>query len=168
MEIPSGREELIYQQNGANSVVAISKDGKTLVTSRSGVELSLDNDLYAIDLNTKKATHLTPHRGAAQFGDVHFLPSDRSIVFGTNSEGQFYGLNQMDLATLKTRAIDKANWDLDNVALARNGSQLAYSQNREGFSEIYLRKIDTSEKESSLVIKEKSTLIYQAKELRAV
>ncbi|MEJ7698355.1 MAG: hypothetical protein WKF71_01725 [Pyrinomonadaceae bacterium] len=54
MEVATGKEELVFQQDGSNSVAAVSKDGSKLIVSRSGTELSLDNNLYLIDAKTKK------------------------------------------------------------------------------------------------------------------
>ena len=136
MEIPSGREEMILQQDGANSVAAVSKDGRKIIVSRSGVELSLDNDLYLLDAQTKQAVHLTPHTGAAQFGDVRFAPDGKSIFLATNKDREFYSLARMDLTTKEIRILDDSKWDVDSIAISDNGSMFAFTLNREGFSQL--------------------------------
>ncbi|HYO98592.1 MAG TPA: DPP IV N-terminal domain-containing protein, partial [Pyrinomonadaceae bacterium] len=72
MEVATGAESLVYQQDGSNAAVAWSADGRFIVVSRASDTLSLDNDLYLVELATKSVTHLTPHTGAASYGDVHF------------------------------------------------------------------------------------------------
>lgn len=146
MDVASGREELVYQQDGSNSAAAWSFDDRYLMVSHNNEQLSLDNDLYLIDTQTKQATHLTPHEGSAQFGDVHFAPDGRSILFGTNDKREFYSLSQMDLAGKKVSVIDDTQWDLAATKMSDDGSLFAYTINRDGFSELYVRRLDTDGK----------------------
>jgi dipeptidyl aminopeptidase/acylaminoacyl peptidase len=137
MEVATGKEELVFQQDGSNSVAAVSKDGSKLIVSRSGTELSLDNNLYLIDAKTKKETLLTAHEGSAQFGDVHFL-SNKEIVFGTNDKREFLNLMRMDLTTRQINPLDNSAWDLDASEISGDGKMFAYTINRDGFSELYV------------------------------
>ncbi len=146
METATGREELVYQQDGSNGAVAWSFDGNWIIVSHSNEQLSLDNDLYLVELKTKAATHLTPHEGAAQFGSVRFSPDGHSIFFGTNDKREFYSLAQMNLATKRVDIIDSTEWDLDNIEMSPDGGLLAYTINRDGFSELYIRRQDTNGK----------------------
>ncbi len=146
MEVATGREELVYQQDGSNGAVAWSYDDKQLIVSHSNEQLSLDNDLYLVDLRTKQATHLTPHQGAAQFGSVRFTPDNHSIIFGTNDKREFYSLAQMDLASKRVDIIDNTEWDLDSVEVSPDGGVLAYTINRDGYSELFIRRLDTDGK----------------------
>ena len=56
MEIASGKEEILLQDDSSNSVAAVSDDGSRVVVSRSSVRFSLDNDLYMFDDKTKQTT----------------------------------------------------------------------------------------------------------------
>jgi dipeptidyl aminopeptidase/acylaminoacyl peptidase len=141
MDVATGREELVRRQDGSNSALAWSFDDRSLVVSHANEKLSLDNDLYLVDTQTKGETHLTPHRGAAQFGNVYFTPSGRSILFGTNDKREFYSLARMDLAARKVTLLDDASWDLAATTISPDGSRLAYTINREGFSELYVRDV---------------------------
>jgi hypothetical protein len=113
MSILTGEEDLIYQQDGSNAPAAWSPDGRFIVVSRSSDTLSLDNDLYLIELATKKVTHLTPHEGAAQFGDVHFTRDNRALILSTNVAGEWQSLARMDLATRRIESATDALWDTD-------------------------------------------------------
>ena len=156
MDIASGTEEMLLQDNSSNSVAAVSEDGSRIVVSRSSVRFSLDNDLYLIDAKTKAVKHLTPHDEATQYGDVHFLPDDKTLVFGTNDKREFYNLAEMSLTgdtyptaaeiADKIRVIDNTNWDLDASQISPNGNYFAFTTNREGFSELNLRQIETGGK----------------------
>jgi dipeptidyl aminopeptidase/acylaminoacyl peptidase len=146
MDVATGREELVYQQDGSNQPFAWSFDNRYLVVSHDNEGLSLDNDLYLVDTQTKQATLLTPHEGAAQFGNVRFAPDGHSIFFGTNDKREFYSLAQMNLATKKVDIIDDTEWDLDSAQMSDDGGLFAYTINRDGFSELYIRRLETDGK----------------------
>jgi dipeptidyl aminopeptidase/acylaminoacyl peptidase len=141
MDVATGREELVYQQDGSNGVAAWSFDDRYLVVSHSNEQLSLDNDLYLVDTQTKQSTLLTQHQGAAQFGDVHFTLDNRHILFGTNDNRDFYQLARMDLQSKRVEVLDTAEWDLDASEMSADGRMFAYTLNRDGFSELHLRSV---------------------------
>jgi len=154
MDLASGSEELLLQQDGNNNVEAVNDNGGKLIIARSGTELSLDNDLYLLDTKTKQATHLTPHSGAAEFGDADFLAD--SIVLTSNDNREFANLAQLRKKNAATddwsdanrdlKFIDETNWDVDGIAMTPYPGVMAYTINRDGFSELYLRKIETDGK----------------------
>ncbi|HEX8289501.1 MAG TPA: S9 family peptidase [Pyrinomonadaceae bacterium] len=150
MDVETGKEELIYQQNGSNSVAAVSGDGSKIIVSRSGTELSLDNNLYLVDAKTKQETLLTPHTEATQYSDVHFLPGDDSIVLGTNEGREFAGLSKIDLTTKKLVPVNKPEWDLDATAFSPDGKMFAHTINREGFSDLYVALTASMDKKLSV------------------
>ncbi len=156
MNLADGKEEILLQDDSSNFVAAVSDDGNRLIVSRSSIRFSLDNDLYLVEAKTKQATHLTPHDEATQYGDIHFLPDNKTLVFGTNAKGEYYNLAEMSLKgegyptiteiANKVRVVDNTNWDLDASAVSPHGDFFAYTINREGFSELFLRKIETDGK----------------------
>lgn len=154
MNLADGRETPVYQQDGSNELAAVSDDGTKFIISRDGTELSLDNNLYLIDAKTKQETLLTPHTGASQFGDVEFVAD--GIIFANNDRREFYSLAQMQRknaarddwsdANREVKILDPTPWDVGSVSMTPNGSTVAYTINREGFSELYLRRVETGGK----------------------
>lgn len=155
MTLADGKEELIYQQDGSNSFAAADNFDKKIIISRSGTELSLDNNLYLIDVATKKETLLTPHEGSAEFGGVHFTAD--GYVFAQNDKREFFSLSQMRLknaamksdwsdANREVKVLDETNWDVDDIEMLDGQGLMAYTLNREGFSELYFRKFETDGK----------------------
>jgi dipeptidyl aminopeptidase/acylaminoacyl peptidase len=151
MTVADGKEELLYQQDGNNNFADASADGSKIIVSRSGTELSLDNNLYLVDVKTKKETLLTPHTDASEFGDVEFLPDGDSVIFTSNQNREFSVMTQIDnlrnpkmpyLFTIRP----EQNWDTEGIEFPENGSRFAYTLNREGFSELHLRKYEVSGK----------------------
>jgi dipeptidyl aminopeptidase/acylaminoacyl peptidase len=146
MDVATGRQDLVYQQDGSNAAAAWSWNDKQLVVSRESDQLSLDNDLYLVDIQAKEATHLTPHEGATQYGDVHFTPDNHSILLGTNQGREYYSLAQMDLKSRRIDIIEDSQWELAATAISDSGSFFAYTLNHEGFSDLFIRKLDTDGK----------------------
>lgn len=142
MDVATGAESLVYQQDGSNAPVAWSHDGRFIVVSRASDTLSLDNDLYLVELASKGVTHLTPHTGATQYGGVHFTRDNRSLILSTNAAGEWQSLARMDLATRKLESASNASWDTDATEMSADGRLLAYALNRDGFSELHLRKLN--------------------------
>jgi dipeptidyl aminopeptidase/acylaminoacyl peptidase len=164
MNVADGKEELIFQQDGSNNVADVSDNGAQIIVSRSGTELSLDNDLYLIDAKTKAVTHLTKHDGSAEFGDVRFLPDGDSIVLTTNKDREFASLAQIhNLQTSgKNEIIIDRNapvWDIEGIRVSPNGDMLAYTVNREGFSELHLRGLEVDGKPLITSILEKDETV---------
>jgi dipeptidyl aminopeptidase/acylaminoacyl peptidase len=152
MEVASGKEELIFQQDGSNDVAAVSDNGRQIIISRSGVELSLDNDLFLLDAETKAVSPLTKHQGAAQFNAVSFLPDGDSIILTTDKDREFNAI--AEFSNLRTDGAknelfferNQPNWDAEAVEVSPKGNNLAYTINREGFSEIHLRGLEVNGK----------------------
>jgi dipeptidyl aminopeptidase/acylaminoacyl peptidase len=146
MDVASGREELVYQQDGSNQPVAWSMQGRQLAVSHSNEQLSLDNDLYLVEIATKEAMHLTPHAGAAQFENVQFQPNGHSLFLTTDNGRESQALAELNLVTKKIDILDDTPWDVEAVAQSPNGGMLAYTINKDGFSELYVRTLDTDGK----------------------
>jgi dipeptidyl aminopeptidase/acylaminoacyl peptidase len=164
MNVADGKEDLIFQQDGSNNVADVSDNGAQIIVSRSGTELSLDNDLYLIDTKTKAVTHLTKHDGSAEFGDVRFLPDGDSIVLTTNKDREFASLAQihnLQTSGKNEMIIDRAapNWDVEGIRVSPHGDLLAYTVNREGFSELHLRGLEVDGKPLITSILEKDETV---------
>ena len=69
-----------------------------------------------------------------------------SILFTTDDKREFQSLAQMDLASKRVDILDDTQWDVAGVEVSDNGGMLAYTLNREGFSELYLRRLNTDGK----------------------
>lgn len=157
MEVASGKETLLYQQDGNNSIAALHPNGSRIIISRDRLEFSLDNDLFLYDVKDKKETLLTPHKEAAQFGAAKFLPDGKSLLLAHNDRREFYSLANLRLKNAanssdwsdgnrEIRVLDPTPWDVSDVELPANASKYAYALNREGFSEVFIGDIETDGK----------------------
>jgi dipeptidyl aminopeptidase/acylaminoacyl peptidase len=170
MTLADAKEELIYQQDGNNDFAAVDAAGGKLVISRDGIDLSLDNNLYLVDAKTRQEILLTSHTGAAQFGGVHFLPDGKSLVLSSNDKREFLGLANIRLrngansgnwsdSNRVMSVVDPTAWDVGGIEVLTNGSNIAYTVNREGFNELYLRGIETGGKPLTTFFGPRSTQV---------
>jgi dipeptidyl aminopeptidase/acylaminoacyl peptidase len=167
MDIATGKETLLYQQDGSNSIAAMNAAQTKIIVNRDGTELSLDNDLYLVDVASGKETLLTPHKGSSQFGDVNFVAD--GIIFAHDDGREFYSLAQMRKknaatddwsdANREVKVLDETPWDVSGITMSTYGNTIAYTTNREGFSELYLRKYETDGKPLITVVDKKSTAV---------
>lgn len=167
MELATSKEEMLYQYDGNINIAAVNDAGTKFVLSRDGIEKSLDNDLYMVDVATKKETHLTPHKDASEFGDVNFVGD--SIVLTTNDGREFQSLAQMrkknaagddwSEANREVKIIDDQKWDIGGIAMNDYPSVMAYTVNRDGFSELYIRKVETGGKPLISTISAKAEMV---------
>ena len=154
LDIRNGAEKLLYQYDGSNSVAAVDDTGRKLIISRDGAELSLDNNLYLIEPEKKTEVLLTPHTGSAQFGNAHFTAD--GIIYTHDNEREFSALANMRRKNAardswsddnrSSTIIDAPAWDVTDVEMNTYGSNMVYTVNRDGFSELYLRKYETDGK----------------------
>ena len=160
MDLATGAEKLLYQQDGNNDFVAANDSGTKIIVSRASAELSLDNDLYLVDTASGAVTLLTPHKGAAQFSDAHFVAD--GIVLAHNDGREFVALGELrkkNAATgewssknLVKEVLHNTSWDVTNIEMSTYGNTIAYSVNRDGHSELYLRRYETNGKPLITVI----------------
>jgi dipeptidyl aminopeptidase/acylaminoacyl peptidase len=160
MDVASGKETLLYQQDGNNDFVAANDSGSKFIISRDSTDLSLDNNLYLVDAATKKEILLTPHTGAAEFGNAHFTAD--GMVLAQNAGREFSSLSYIrrknaasdDLSdgNREMSIIEPANWDVSDIEMTPYGNRIAYTLDRDGFSELYIRKYETDGKPLITVI----------------
>jgi dipeptidyl aminopeptidase/acylaminoacyl peptidase len=96
-------------------------------------------------LETLEPRHLTPHEGDARFSMATFVADGRSLYLLSDRGRDHLGLATLDLASLELRFFVTDDWDVENLALSRDGSTLAYCLNVEGYSELHLRRSDGEE-----------------------
>jgi len=155
MDIATGKEVLLFQNDGNNSIVALSDNGRQILISRDRIEKSLDNDLFLVDLKTKKEILLTPHTDASEFGDAEFLAD--GVLMTSNQGREFSALAQIrqknaagddwSEGNRETKFItDVTPGDVSGLTLSENAGFAAYTINDEGYSRLFIRRIDTGGK----------------------
>lgn len=141
MNIKTGKVELVWQNDGNNSVVAWSPDNKYILVSQN--RSSFDNDLYLIEYETKKVYNITPHTEPARYIGAEFSKDGKRIYLLSDQGKEFLGIAYIDLPTGKLNYIYNTNWDVESIELSKDGKWLAFILNVDGYSEVYSLNLAT-------------------------
>src|SRR5262249_33489401 len=120
-----------------------SPDDRTLLAERN--ESNVNQDLYLIEVESGKQTHLTPHKGNEQYHSAHFS-HDGNTVFCVSSAGgkDLPGIARIEVETKKLTWVANPKHEIDSVRQSPKGKWLAWLANVGGRSELVLqdRKFD--------------------------
>ena len=140
VDVKSGRIDLVAENPGVGNIAGVSRDGGRALLSR--LRSRGNNNLYLVDLASRKETLLTPHEGLAQyFGDI---TRDGSAVYLASNEGR----DTLAFARIRAGAggapgkievlRERADAELDGLRLNNQGTLAALIWNAGGRSELEL------------------------------
>ncbi|HZS86887.1 MAG TPA: S9 family peptidase [Chloroflexota bacterium] len=133
----------ILQHDGTNYALGWTPDGKVIV----GRYLSnVHNALYLVDANSDASAEprlLTPDPSEALYQFPAATPDGRGLYLISDLQRDFAALMYLDLQTLELRVVDAPQWDVEELALSRDGTKLAYTINVDGYSELRIRDLTT-------------------------
>ncbi|GHO51575.1 alpha/beta hydrolase family protein [Ktedonobacter robiniae] len=138
MQVNTGESRLLLEQDGSNMPVRYSPDGKHVLVRR--VESLSRNSLILIDVDSGEARDLTPDLGeGAALHATPFWSADRKgLYLLCNRERDFLSLAYLDLATTELRYLSDIPWDVEALAVTRDGASLAMVINEDGISRLEL------------------------------
>jgi dipeptidyl aminopeptidase/acylaminoacyl peptidase len=111
-------------------------DGKILVRKYLSVAESY---LYIIDLNSGQKREVDAAAAKAGIAGAKFTRDGQGVYFISNRDGEFARLNYLNLFTNdKTVVSSHVPWDIDELAISRDGHYLAYVSNEAGASKLNL------------------------------
>ncbi|QSG07287.1 alpha/beta hydrolase family protein [Halapricum desulfuricans] len=136
-----GDADLVYEGDGWLSLGGWDPDDERLLVVES--HSSFDQDLYALDVDTGKLTHLSPHEGAVRHQSAGWGPDGESIYLVTDRDSDTLYLARLDVETGAVETVvGGGEWNVDGVALDQESGRLAYSRNVEGYTELTVGELD--------------------------
>jgi dipeptidyl aminopeptidase/acylaminoacyl peptidase len=144
-----GEPEVLLQQDGTNSVIAFSPDGRHLLFSRR--EVALVNGLHLLNLETRQVRALTTGNLEAAYVSLQWAPDGRGLYLACDRDRDFKGLAWLDIATGDLTWLATPDWDVEGVRLSPDGKTLAYTVNAGGRSDLFLRDVATGETRQATV-----------------
>ncbi len=112
-----------------------SPDGKSLLLVRF-VSVN-ETYLHVYDLESRQLREIEPSKTKAARGGGLLSRDGKGVYFPSDLGSEFRTLRYADLATGKvTPLTDHVNWDVDDLALSRDGRYLAYVVNEDGASRL--------------------------------
>lgn len=134
LDLETRKERCVFSLGGVCFATSFSPDGKYLVVGR---HYANDNsDLYLCNLETGGVECITEHTGAVRFETVRWLPDSQAIFVVSDQGSEFLDLFKYSLQEKLFTPALSLNWDIDSLAISRNGQYLAVVSNEEGFSKL--------------------------------
>jgi dipeptidyl aminopeptidase/acylaminoacyl peptidase len=133
---------VLQVQGGGWGVSDWSPDGRKLLL---GEYLSVNrSNVWLLDLATGQKTALNNLQDTVAWGGGRFLPDGRSIVITTDQGAEFQRLALLDVATHRLTPLTTGiDWDVEDFALSKDGSTIAFTTNEAGVSKLYLMNVAT-------------------------
>jgi dipeptidyl aminopeptidase/acylaminoacyl peptidase len=120
---------------------AWSPDGRCLqiVNYKSNT----DQDVMLVELASGEVINATPHDGEIIFLPGPWSPDSRGFYLVTNQGREFSGLAFYEIASRSWQWVETPDYDIEQLALSRNGRTLIWSVNEDGTSKLYGRDLQT-------------------------
>lgn len=140
---PTTDRRVLEVQGGGWAPLDWSPDDKSLLVSE--YHSVNESALWLVDLVTGSKRRLTPP-GVVAYGGGEFSP-DGKVIYATSDEGsEFSRLIAIDVATGVAHVVShEPKWDIDELALSRDGKTLAYVTNEDGISVLHVMDPKTGE-----------------------
>lgn len=138
-DMPDGEPRLVFEDDGTNSVVGWSPDGRRIVVSRA--ESAIYNDLILLDVNTGESRRLTEDGHESAYECAAWSPDSSALYLTTNKGREFKSLARMSIPDGEIDWLAEPEWDVEAVTVAPTGGRLAYVVNEAGFSRLHTMDI---------------------------
>ena len=127
----------VTEAEGTWSPVEFSPDGaRLLVVHERSIQ---DADLFALEIGSGKLTQLTAKEGNASVVAARWSADGKGVYLVTDRWSDFNQLYLLDGKTGKETALaPDLKWDVEDVAVAVDGSRVAFSVNEDGISRLYV------------------------------
>ena len=101
-----------------------------------------ESELYELDSHTGERERLLPNVKAA-FGRARY-GGNGAVYFTSDHLGEFRRLYRLDGTTGALTALtEETPWDVEGMAISRDGGRLAFTVNEEGMSRLVAMRLDT-------------------------
>jgi len=139
VDVASGKSELVLRGEGGLYPAGWRPDGKGLLLSKTRGEDA--NDVFYLDLQTKKRETIFQPKAAAAYDAFTWTPDGSGFYLVSNEDRDFQGLAFYDFAKRALRWIETPPRDVETVRLSHDGKLLAWTENANGFSELHIRNL---------------------------
>ena len=121
---------LLYKNEHGHFPDVVSGDGKWVAMTK--LNTTNDSDIYLWNGETKALTHLSAHKGDAQFDPAVFDPASKYLYYLTNEGSEFTRLRRYALTGGAHEDVEKADWDISFTSFSLGGRYRVTGVNRDG------------------------------------
>ncbi len=134
MDIENFEPQLIYQNDSAYRVGAISNDKRYIAFRKTYIRQNSDMFLY--DRETKELKLLSEHSGNINFSPVEFSNDGKYLFYLTDKDSEFTYLMKYNLETGETTEVYKDNWDISYAYHSHNERYFVVGINQDAQTKI--------------------------------
>ncbi|MDQ4044826.1 MAG: prolyl oligopeptidase family serine peptidase, partial [Chloroflexota bacterium] len=141
MDIASRETRCLWNDAGQIRAHAMNGRGEVLA---SLLATNLDANLYLVSDSGDRAT-LLQSDDESWILEAGFAPDGGQVLALTNAGSEFVRLVRVDRRSGELDVLVDAGWDIEAMAVSPDGSRIAWSVNREGFSDIFVAPLGAPE-----------------------
>ncbi len=134
MDIENFEPQLVYQNDSAYRVGAISNDKRYIAFRKTYIRQNSDMFLY--DRETKELKLLSEHSGNINFSPVEFSNDGKYLFYLTDKDSEFIYLMKYNLETGETTEVYKDNWDISYAYHSHNERYFVVGINQDAQTKI--------------------------------
>jgi len=141
--VPQSTRKLLEVEGGGWSVADWSPDNSSVVVQE--YRSIAESVLYLVNVATGAKQRLTPEGEKASYSEAQFSADGKGLYLATDSGSEFLRPAYLDLSSRKLAFLRRdLNWDVEYIALSKDGRRLAYVANEGGSSVLHV--MDTATK----------------------
>jgi dipeptidyl aminopeptidase/acylaminoacyl peptidase len=118
----------------------VSRDGRWVALIKPNT--TNDTDIYVWNADKGAVTHISEHKGEAQYAPATFDPESKYLYYLTNDGAEFTRVRRYALAGGTHEDVEKAEWDIVSTGFSFKGRFRGTAINRDGRTVINV--VDTS------------------------
>jgi dipeptidyl aminopeptidase/acylaminoacyl peptidase len=145
-DLLTGSSVMLHEGSYGQIARALSPDSKSLLVTETVGEDA--NNLYVLDIDTGELTNILSPLPRAQVSsrDTFAWTSDSTGFYAvTNADREYTALVYFELGFGGYKIIEAPETDAGNVWLCGNDRYLAWTTNTEGYFDLFVRDLETSE-----------------------
>ena len=129
-------------KGGGWGVADWSDDGKQMIVQN--YKSANESELYRFDVSSHQLTRLHPTTAPVAYGGISFTKDGKGLFWISDEGTDFQTLRYFDFASgQQTPLTGNIAWDVNNMALSRDGRKLVFTTNEGGYSKLYVMDTQT-------------------------
>jgi dipeptidyl aminopeptidase/acylaminoacyl peptidase len=134
IDLASGRQRRVLEAGGAWMPLEWAPDDDILLVMQ--VVSSAESHPYLLDLKTLELAALSERESPIAFRSLRFGRDSGQILLITDLDREYLGLFSMDRATGQKALLLEVDWDVTEIEVAPDGSELAAVVNEQGYGRL--------------------------------
>jgi len=131
MDVATQHAERVSGEPTLLRAIAASHDGRFLAAE--DLHSNANVDIRIVDIQAKTSRVITAHGDTSRFAVIGFSGDDRTLYCRTNSDGEFMHIESIAIASGARRVLFPTSHDIDYGIMNRQGTQIAFAENVDGF-----------------------------------